>query len=260
MKKTRSVTFEKFKASAIERGYQRIYQEQKNLIVHSFNGVKCEIKGKHYTFGWLRTPDEMEIIKENFLMNGYALSTKHKNEVCINILFTDREPLEQFWMLVEIVEGIESIVAKERGQARKVFPKEVDEENKFVKIVKRYQNAIENKDQELLDIARDLLSSDSIDRMIVRGQSESYTSEKGYREHAVPCILIHNEIIRLVLENQPVSKITQMIISNLAIVLINEDEAFKLDVELGLRTAMPDGWKFGDDIYARLNAAGIKLK
>lgn len=255
-----AMPYEVFGASAEERGYTRFYQEQKNCVVHTFNGIKSEIKKKHYTFGWLRSPEELELIKEAFLTKGYQLSNKHKSENCVNILFTDIDPLEQFWILVEIVEAIEGIVVRERGQARKVFSKEVDEENKFVKIVKRYQNAIENKDQELLDIARNLLSSDSIDRMIVRGQSMDFVPEKAYREHAVPCILIHNEIIRMVLEDYSITEITQMIISNLAIVMINDDQAYKLDVELGLRSSMPDGWKFGDSIYARFNAAQIKLK
>lgn len=260
MTEASAMPFEVFRASAIERGYTRFYQEQKNCVVYTFNGIKSEIKKKHYTFGWLRSPEDLELIKEAFLTKGYKLSEKHKSENCVNILFTDMDPLEQFWLLVETIEEIEGIVAKERGQARKVFAKEVDEENKFVKIVKRYQNAIENKDQELLDIARNLLSSDSIDRMIVRGQSVDFVPEKAYREHAVPCILIHNEIIRMVLEDRPVTEITQMIISNLAIVMINDDQAYKLDVELGLRSSMPDGWKFGDSIYARFDAAKIILK
>ena len=64
----------------------------------------------------------------------------------------------------------------------------------------------------------------------------------------------------MVLDQCPIFEITQMIISNLAIVLIHEDEAQHLDVTLGLRTTMPDGWKFGDSIYARFVAGDIKLK
>jgi len=257
---TTTVPYELFLASCQERGYTRVYQEAKNCVLYTFNGVKSEIKKRHYTFGWLRTNEEIELIKEAFLTKGYKLSDKHKSENCVNILFTDKDVLEDFWALVEIVEDIEGIVARERGQATKVFPKEVDEENKFVKIVKRYINAIENKDQELLDLARNLLSGDSLDKLIVRGQSAKYVPEKAYREHAVPCIMIHNELIKMVLADSTITAMTQLLISNLAVVLIHEDEARYLDVDLGLRTSMPDGWKFGDDIYARFHAGNVILK
>lgn len=252
------VDFEAFKEACIERGYTRILEENNNCVVYSQNGVKSEIKTKLYTFGWLRSPDELTMIRDAFRAAGYDPSDKQQ---VVNIAIDkNKDMLEVFLDLLEIVESIETITVKERGSATKVFSKEVDEENKFLKIVKRYSNAIENEDQELLDMARSLLSSDSIDRMIVRGQSEQYVPEHAYREHAVPCILIHNEIIRMVLDDQPVHKITQMIISNLAIVLIHEDEARYMDVDLGLRTSMPEGWKFGDSIFARFETASIKLK
>lgn len=252
------VDFELFKEACVERGYTRVFEENNNCVVFSQNGVKSEIKTRLYTFGWLRSPDELALIRDAFRAAGYDPSDKQQ---VVNVAIdTKKDMLATFLDLLEIVETIDSITVKERSQATKVFSKEVDEENKFLKIVKRYTNAIENEDQELLDMARSLLSSDSIDRMIVRGQSEKYCAEKAYREHAVPCIMIHNEIIRMVLDKEPVHKITQMIISNLAIVLIHEDEARYMDVDLGLRTTMPEGWKFGDNIYARFEAAGINLK
>lgn len=254
------IPFDDFRNACIDRGYSRITREHRNLVVFSNNSVKCEIKTRHYTFGWMRNVDELNLIRQAFVDNGFELSSKHRSITVVNVLFTENDVLEEFWRLVDVIETITEITTRERSQATRVFSKEIDEENKFLKIVKRYANAIENEDQELLDMARSLLSSDSIDRMIVRGQSEKYTPEKAYREHAVPCIMIHNEIIRMVLEKEPVYKITQMIISNLAIVLIHEDEARYMDVDLGLRTTMPDGWQFGDDIYARFNTAKIKLK
>jgi hypothetical protein len=62
------------------------------------------------------------------------------------------------------------------------------------------------------------------------------------------------------MEKRPVTEIAQMIKNNLAIVLITNEEADKLDNELDMQTSMPEGWKFGDDIFARLKVAGIELK
>lgn len=256
-----SIPFEMFKEACEDRGYSRIYQENSNCVLYTTNGVKSEIKKRHYTFGWLRTAEEIEMIKQAFLNEGYLLSDKHKSENCVNILFVSgKDVLQEFLHLVDLVESIEAIIVKERGQAIKVFTKEVDDENKFEKIAKRYFNAVANKDQELLDIARNLLSSDSIDKFIVRGESVNYTLEKAYREHIVPCILIHNEAIRMVLDGSKIAEVAQMIAANLAIVRISEDEARYLDVDLGLRTCMPEGWKMGDDVFARLKTAGITLK
>jgi hypothetical protein len=51
-----------------------------------------------------------------------------------------------------------------------------------------------------------------------------------------------------------------MIKTNLAIVLITNEEATKLDYELDMQTNMPEGWNFGDSVFARLNFAQIILK
>jgi hypothetical protein len=168
--------------------------------------------------------------------------------------------MPKFWELVAILEDIEGIVARSRGIATKVFTKEEDETDKFEKIAGRYYYAIENKDQELLDIARGLLSGDSIDRIITRGESVERTEDDSYREHIVPCILIHNEAIRMVLAGSARAEVAQMIATNLAIVRITNAQADLLDKTLKLRTTMPEGWNFGDDVFARLNVAKIQLK
>jgi hypothetical protein len=62
------------------------------------------------------------------------------------------------------------------------------------------------------------------------------------------------------MEKCSVTEIAQMIKNNLAIVLITNEEAELLDNELDLQTSMPEDWNFGDDVFARLNVAQIKLK
>jgi hypothetical protein len=72
--------------------------------------------------------------------------------------------------------------------------------------------------------------------------------------------MIYNQAVTMTMEKCPVTEIAQMIKNNLAIVLITNEEAVKLDNELDMQTSMPEGWKFGDDIFARLKVASIELK
>lgn len=256
------VSFDLFKEACEERSYTRIYQEGKNCVLYTTNGVKAEIKKKHYTLGWLRSEVEIELMKEGFLQAGYSLSTKRNDaSKCVTILFVpEKDILSEFWNLVSIIEAIDAIVYKERGLATKVFSREVAETNIFEKIAETYKFAIDIEHQLLLDQGRDLLEADSIDHILCRGESVNYDPNKGWREHVVPCILIHNEAIRMTREGSSIADVAQMIATNLAIVRIHADEARLLDVELGMRTSMPAGWKFGDDVFARLTFANITLK
>ena len=255
------ISFEEFKVSCINKGYaeSKLKKHPNNFVLWSKNGTKCETKTNWYTIGYKRTAEELEVIRTEIESQGF--SVKGKASDCINVHFNKvQDVLENFWTLVNIVENIDGLVEKTRGVATKVFSREVDEENKFEKIAGRYFYAIQNQDQELLDLARGLLSGDSIDRLISRGESVDCGSVDYWREHIVPCIMIHNKAIEMVLGGSTKTEVSQMVASNLAIVRITKAEAHKLDVELGLRTTMPAGWNWGDSIFARLDSAGIKLK
>jgi len=73
-------------------------------------------------------------------------------------------------------------------------------------------------------------------------------------------VLIYNKIMEMLMDKRPITEIAQMIKTNLAIVLITNEEAELLDNELDMQTSMPEGWKFGDSVFARLDAANILLK
>lgn len=255
-----AVNFNLFKSSCEERGYtERVYEEQNNCVLYTNNGVKCEIKKKHYTFGWLARPEDIAEMRRRMLEQGFTEKIRKDNEKCITINF-DGDILENFWILVGIIESIETIVRKVRGQAIKPIPREVSERNIFEKIAKRFKFLIDNEDGFGLENARSLLESDSIDHLITIGESVSRTKENTYREHIVPCILIYNQAVTMTVEKRPVTEVAQMIKKNLAIVLITNEEADKLDNELDMQTSMPEGWQFGDDVFARLKVAGIELK
>lgn len=260
-----AVAFTTFRSSCEDRGYtERVYEEQNNCVLYTNNGIKCEIKKNHYTVGWLARPEDVAEMRSRILAQGFTEKFGKRGERkdakdFININF-DGDILENFWVIVGTIEGIDTIVRKVRGQAIKPIAREVSERNIFEKIAKRFKYFIDNEDGFGLENTRALLEGDSIDHLITIGESVKRTKENTYREHIVPCILIYNQAITMTLEKRSVTEVAQMIKNNLAIVLITNEEADRLDGELDLQTSMPEGWNFGDDVFARLKVAGIKLK
>jgi len=261
-----TVSFSLFKESCAERGYtERIFEDRGVLVLYSNNGVKCEIKKNHYTIGWLAKPEDVAVMRQKFIEAGFSEKTGKRSEKrkdakdFINVHF-DGDVLENFWELVGIIESIETIVRRTRGQAIKPIPREVSERNIFEKIAKRFKYFIDNEDGFGLENARALLEGDSIDYMITIGESVNRTKENSYREHIVPCIMVFNQAITMTMEKRSVTEVAQMIKNNLAIVLITNEEAELLDNELDMQTSMPDGWEFGQDVFARLKVANITLK
>lgn len=260
------ISFDAFKQSCNERGYtERIFEDRGVLVLYSNNGIKCEIKKNHYTIGWLAKPEDVTVMRQKFIEAGYTEKIGKRSEKrkdakdFINVHF-DGEILETFWELVGIIESIETIVRKVRGQAIKPIAREVSERNIFEKIAKRFRYFIDAEDGFGLENTRALLEGDSIDHLITIGESTKRTKENTYREHIVPCILIYNEAITMTTNKRPVTEVAQMIKNNLAIVLITKEEAEKLDGELDMQTSMPEGWQFGDNVFARLDVAKIQLK
>jgi sulfur transfer complex TusBCD TusB component (DsrH family) len=260
-----AIPFNLFKTSCEERGYtERVYEEQNNCVLYTNNGVKCEIKKNHYTIGWLARPEDVAEMRKQLLAQGFTEKIGKRSERkdakdFMNIPF-DGDVLENFWIIVGTIEAIETIVRKVRGQAIKPISREVSERNIFEKIAKRFKYFIDSEDGFGLENTRALLEGDSIDHLITIGESVKRTKENTYREHIVPCILIYNQAVTMTMEKRSGTEIAQMIKNNLAIVLITNEEAELLDNELDMQTSMPEGWKFGDDVFARLATAQIQLK
>jgi hypothetical protein len=252
-----NITDKKFIELFTSLDYAVVKKEEKNLVVFTNNGIKCELKPNRYTFGWTRKPDELEIIRKEITDSGYDLG-KYEDK-CINVKFPDKSILESFEYIVEKLNCIETIKPRERWQATKVFTEEIADTEIFLKIVKRYRHAIAEKDQRLLDATRVLLDGDSIDHLITVGVSKNRTNDDTYREHIVPCIMIHNQLIDMCLNGKTLSEMAQFLKTHLAIVLVTKQEAEKMDIELGMRTSMPDGWNWGDSVFSRLEVAGIEV-
>jgi hypothetical protein len=260
------ISFELFKNSCNERGYtERIFEDRNVFVLYSNNGIKCEIKKNHFTIGWLARPEDVAEMRRQILEQGFTEKKGKRSESrkdakdFINIEF-DGDVLENFWIIVGTIEAITTIVRKVRGQAIKPIPREVSERNIFEKIAKRFKYFLEAEDGFGLENTRSLLEGDSIDHLITIGESVKRTKENTYREHIVPCIMIYNEAMTMTMEKRSVTEIAQMIKNNFAIVLITNEEAELLDNELDMQTSMPENWKFGDNVFARLVTAQIQLK
>jgi hypothetical protein len=260
-----AVSFNLFKESCEERGYEPRKHEEKIWYLNSNNGIKCEVKKNHYTVGWAAKADDVAEIRKRIIEAGFTEKigkrslTRKDSKDFININF-DGDVLDNFWIIVGIIESIETIVKKIRGIAIKPIPREVSERNIFEKIAKRFKYFIDSEDGFGLENARALLEGDSIDHLITIGESVNRTKENSYREHIVPCIMIFNKAVTMTLEKASVTEVAQMIKNNLAIVLITNEEADLLDNELDMQTTMPEGWEFGQNVFARLEKAEIKLK
>lgn len=264
------ISFDEFSAACQAHGYEaKIHSQRPELFVaKTKNGVKVEVntKSRSYIAGYGLNEEEMSALKAE-LLRQQELGVFELKFPDRKLAYAKYEGMEKFIEWVRIIEGIDAIVASTRGFAKKVFSKEQAEELIFEKIARTYQFALRLKHQNLLDTSRMLLEADRLDHLITVGQSVNAPEDNPYREHVVPCVLIHNEVIRIlldagVLENEVsesvIQEIASLIESNLAIVLISREEQNRLDVELGLRTSMPKDWKFGDSIYARLDAAEIE--
>lgn len=94
---------------------------------------------------------------------------------------------------------------------------------------------------------------------VLVGQSKGGNAT--YNEHVVPRIILReqcHDMLRLDSSEESLSNIALFIRRFLKIVKITKDEQVRLDVDLGLKQKMPDGWTFDTgDVFARLDVAGI---
>jgi len=251
--------FEAFKASCAEHGYtDRVSDCGKYYVMFTKNGIKTEIKAQWYTVGYGRSQSDLDVLERAFQEHGFPIKNR-KNSV-INIAYEEGfDILERFWEIVAMEEDIDEIVAISRGTGTKVFTREQADTAIWSKIARAYRFAIDNEHQYMLDDHRNILCADAVDHLITIGSSAAHNAEDSYREHVVPCVMIHNRAIELTRAGEPACVVAAMIAANMMIVQITSAEAELLDETLGLRTSMPEGWTWGDSPLARLHFAGIKL-
>ena len=172
----------------------------------------------------------------------------------------EQDILGGFFTLVNIIEDIEGI-AQRKLYARSGIEFKPDET--FIFIAETLQNAI--KRGQPWAVSRGYSGFDVIDSKItvgysVKGRLQEMSGKNAYREHIVPCDLIMREGKRMFDEGATVEEVATMFERNTFILKISDDEANTLDNVLGLRTVMPEGWQFGDDVYSRITFANIEIE
>jgi len=120
-------------------------------------------------------------------------------------------------------------------------------------------------DWEALETAYRTLLGDERDDIFCIGRSRAaaasaWTPGDLRREHAVPLVLIRDEILRRLEAGAGRVEIADLLMSNVGVVWITRAEQHFLDVKCRLQSTMPPGWKFGDSRLARFKSAGIILE
>ena len=240
-----------YKDRVAEAGYELVCQNSNErdtlLYVRLHNNIKVEIRYKKYKGKFMPIilaawkHKQLDLIREYFDNNDYELPEKtHNIKSCINTKFLT---IDNFIDVCEKLEDVDGLVATTRGRG-------IDRENFFINVAKHIKLTVDMKSTGLLN--REMF--DKVDSLISINKP---LSENSYREHVVPCTMILNNAIDMFEDNRMEEDVAQMIEDNLKIVHITKDQAKHLDIDLGLRTSMPSGWAFGDNIFARLDEAGI---
>jgi hypothetical protein len=76
-------------------------------------------------------------------------------------------------------------------------------------------------------------------------------------EHIIPLKMVFERWLELIDSGYTLEQQRSFLEQHLIVVWITIEEQKRLDYEMGLRTKMPEGWRWGDDTHARLSAAGI---
>jgi len=228
-------------------------EKRPEWIVDTFNGIKMELEhhGPHWEFiSCFYQPELADMLKANFPQFDKRRGARAK--------FATPEKLEAF--ALEILNFIEeNEVEGDWAPGRKAI--KTPDEGYWEKVAVRFIRDV--KEEWEHGLTRTALGFDGHDNLIKIGHSKAYqaavaadSTYTGRREHIVPCTMIIQEGIRMVREDDAsVVKIAQMFKSNLAIVMISDEEQQLVDSVY--KTTMPAGWQFGDNICARLDAFNI---
>ena len=219
------------------------------------NGIKFELKDQRAGFNITvayYTPDAAEAIRNAF--PGYA-DTKQ------GVFYNGIKTVEELTALATRIRDFIIDEGLERIAVTRTTRKTADE-GFFEKTATMIKVAVETEAWDF--ISGRLPAFDNHDELITIGRSEAWEAAKaadptytGWREHIVSCTLIKEEAIRMVQAGTTVTELAQMLKTNLAIVMVTNEEAAKMDAVY--QTTMPAGWNFGDPITARLDIMNIAV-
>lgn len=225
------------------------------------NGVKVEIKSlrkkSFYVAG-----EGLNQFKLSFLESELVASNKvilKRNKKHLHIEF-ETNILEGFGNLIQTIEDIDQLIQRQR--ASRFYEAEFTDNN-FLFIAGVFRLAF-NLKAAGSPWSR-LIIGDSLDKLAfvgysVQGRLQEKSGKNAYREHPVPLDWISTKIFEMIKDGKSDEEIAAMIKRNFKLVLISDEEQDLIDNKLGYKTTMPDNWKDGDDVLARLKLANIKLE
>ena len=240
------IDFEVFADACDIRGYVPVKQDANLFYVKTKNGVKHEVKfikrhGLVFVMGYGRCEDDIIALKENLTEVGYEIVNDSMKAIFVP--FTN---MDDFFDLASMIENIDGIVAKSRGRAYS----SINRKGLFANIATVMKTMFDTGMFGMMN--RGVF--DAVDDIIALNEK---TPSNNYREHIVPCVMIIDEAFRMFDEDDAsVAEVAAMIQQNLFVVHIPGSEATRLDAVY--KTTMPEGWKFGDSVFARLDAMGIE--
>lgn len=264
---TMPITFVEFQSQCNGKGYTKVVDQRQlkspaNIYaLWTRNNVKVEVKALKkeniYVAGFGLNKEKLSLLKEELIQQGMVITKENSSHLCLKI---EQDVIKGLFTLVDIIEDIDGIAQRKAGARRLIESKP---ETAFIAVAELIQLAIKYGRPEWL--GRGNGTFDAVDKLItvgysVKGRAQELAGKNAYREHIVPCTLIEREAIRMYNEDATVEEVAEMIKHNLFILKISDEEANTLDNILGLRTVMPEGWQFGQDVYSRITFANIQIE
>lgn len=220
------------------------FAEHSNRVEVFINSVKSEVKARAMTFGWNLSAEETEKLRDS-LASRYTL-TKNQPTGVVNLEYFSDNILLDFIEVCQYISTLE-VVAPQRGRTYNT----INEQGLFSNIASVMKTMSDTGMTGMMSRC----VFDSVDHIISLNPPLAADS---YREHIVPCSMIIEEAFRMFDEDDAsIIEVATMIQQNLFIVHITKAQADFIDHTLGYKTTMPDGWTFGDNVFARLDAADI---
>lgn len=244
----------------------------KSTTLIEATGIQFTEETKNWFYGFTESGLLVEVKltskKTKQVIVGYNLTGKEQLRFCSDLsdrwtfkskVLTNLNNLDEIPCLIK--EAVQVFEANDYSFKGELKSRKLLDEGYFEGIAAVVQVAVKHKRWKVLD--REVLEFDDHDNLVTIGKSKAYEAAKainpdysGRREHIVPCVMIKEEIIRMVEEDDaPIVEIAQTIKTNLAIVMISDEEQ-KL-VDSVYKTTMPQGWTFGDSVTARLDVMNI---
>ena len=236
-------------------------------------GLPTDLKEDKSRKCWIKTNDlngiwfELEVTKRGV----WRLIVEYNNEENAQIIFDGNQHLDPYmkgkgcWFacedadeLLAVATEVKNFILTEgltrQGRNRK---RQTTDEGYFEGVATIIKAAVDAGFWHVLD--RGALGFDAHDGLITLGKSAAVLADPAaaqWREHLVPCTMIIERAVELFEEGATIPTVAQMVKENLAIVVITAAEAKKVDALY--QTTMPEGWNWGDSVFARLDALNIK--